>query len=207
MGTVTHLPSYLGHMEETGTVKFENLWYFFYNLFQEGKYLSRLRKGLRARFMHLPSPRTTNNKWKMSKTIWYHWSAHDLCISHPTVKGFTLVLGQALISFLIALHCTSWSGAGSASWAPVYQTLHTQCMLAVNQDLPLFRDFKEILFGQKTILSFCLQRRLKNNLWPENEISFNENTFLLGNKRFARFRKMQGCFLCLAPATEECRWL
>ena len=29
MGTVTHLPSYLGHMEETGTVKFENLWYFF----------------------------------------------------------------------------------------------------------------------------------------------------------------------------------
>ena len=28
MGTVTHLPSYLGHMEETGTVKFENLWYF-----------------------------------------------------------------------------------------------------------------------------------------------------------------------------------
>merc|ERR1719234_2390737 len=33
----------------------------------------------------------------------------------------------------------------------------------------------------------------------------NKKIFSPGKKRFARFREMQGCFLCLGPATEECR--
>ena len=68
MGTVTHLPSYLGHLKETGTVKFliENICpRFFCNLTMKWKYLSHLMEGLGARVMHLPSSRTSNTESKM----------------------------------------------------------------------------------------------------------------------------------------------
>ena len=43
--------------------------------------------------------------------------------------------------------CTSWSSVWQ-SWHSM-QSLYTQCMLVLNQDLLLFRHFKKIVFSQE----------------------------------------------------------